>query len=165
MSKPYKEQINNGIKYREFDPMVESDELVWHRDRQSRLVTVLEGEGWMFQMDNDVPKEMKSGDILEVKKMEYHRLYKAGTTPLKISIKEKYMKSFKAFLESQKIDKSSPIYKEYLQLKKLSIKSLRNELSRNYKVADLKGYDKEGAISQILRDKYGNKKIDKVFNL
>ena len=103
MSKPYKEQINNGIKYREFDPMVESDELVWHRDRQTRIVTVLEGKGWMFQMDNEVPKEMKAGDILEVKKMEYHRLYKAGTTPLKISIKEKYMKTFKEFNKAYNI--------------------------------------------------------------
>ena len=97
--------------------------------------------------------------------MEYHRLYKAGSNNLVIEIEEPKFKSFKTFLESQKIDKSSPIYKEYLQLKKLSIKSLRNQLSRNYKVADLKGYDKEGAISQILRDKYGNKKVDKVFNL
>jgi hypothetical protein len=73
------------------------------------------------------------------------------------------MNTFKDFL-NEKVDKYSPIYKEYLQLKKLSIKSLRDKLSRNYKVVDLKGYDKEGAISQILRDKYGNKKVDKVFN-
>ena len=105
MSKPYKEQINNGIKYREFDPMVESDELVWHRDRQTRIVTVLEGEGWMFQMDNEIPKEMKPGDILEMKKMEYHRLYKSGTTPLKISIKEKYMKTFKEYTSDKEVNK------------------------------------------------------------
>jgi hypothetical protein len=167
MSKPYKEQIKDNIKYREFDPMVETDELVWHRDRENRTITVLEGKGWFFQMDNEIPKEMCAGDILEVKKMVYHRLYKSGSTPLKISIEEKYMKSFKQFNESkidEKVNKSSPIYKEYLQLKKLSLKSLRDQLSRNYKVVDLKGYDKEGAISQILRDKHGNKKVDKVFN-
>jgi len=73
------------------------------------------------------------------------------------------MNTFKQYLK-EKVDKNSPIYKEYLQLKKLSIKSLRDILGRNYKVVDLKGYDKEGAISQILRDKYGNKKVDKVFN-
>lgn len=101
MSKPYKEQINNGIKYREFDPMVESDELVWHRDKQGRIVTVIEGNGWMFQMDNDVPIELEEGDEITIPKMEYHRLYKAGTTPLKISIKEKYMKTFKEFNEAK----------------------------------------------------------------
>lgn len=167
MSKPYKEQIKDNIKYREFNPKIETDELVWHRDRENRTITVLEGKGWFFQMDNEIPKEMRAGDIIEVKKMDYHRLYKSGTTPLKISIEEKYMKSFKQFNESkidEKVNKSSPIYKEYLQLKKLSLKSLRDQLSRNYKVVDLKGYDKEGAISQILRDKHGNKKVDKVFN-
>ena len=97
MSKPYKEQIKDNIKYREFDPMVETDELVWHRDRENRTITVLEGKGWFFQMDNEIPKEMCAGDILEVKKMVYHRLYKSGSTPLKISIEEKYMKSFKQF--------------------------------------------------------------------
>jgi hypothetical protein len=73
------------------------------------------------------------------------------------------MQTFKQYLK-EKVDKNSPIYKEYLQLKKLSIKSLRDILGRNQKVVDLKGYDKEGAISQILRDKHGNKKVDKVFN-
>ena len=73
------------------------------------------------------------------------------------------MKSFKSHIEENSY-KSSPIYKEYLQLRKLPIKSLRDILSRNYKVVDLKGYDKIGAISQILRDKYGNKRVDKVFS-
>ena len=101
MSKPYKEQIKDNIKYREFDPKVETDELVWHRDKENRTITVLEGEGWFFQMDNEIPKEMRVGDILEVKKMVYHRLYKSGSTPLKISIEEKYMKSFKQFNEAK----------------------------------------------------------------
>jgi len=61
------------------------------------------------------------------------------------------------------VDKSSPIYKEYEKLKKLPIKSLRNKLSLTHKIVDLKGYDKEGAISQILRDKHGDKKVDAAF--
>tara|TARA_B110000483_G_scaffold133137_1_gene159308 strand:- start:3 stop:701 length:699 start_codon:yes stop_codon:yes gene_type:complete len=101
MSKPYKEQIEGNIKYREFDPKVETNELVWHRDRENRTITVLEGKGWFFQMDNEIPKEMCAGDILEVKKMDYHRLYKSGTTPLKISIEEKYMQSFREFTEAK----------------------------------------------------------------
>lgn len=99
MSKPYKEEIKNGIKYREFDHMVETDELVWHRDKRDRKVTVLEGEGWFFQMDNDIPRPMKEGEEFFVPKEEYHRIYKQGTTPLKISIKETYMQTFKEFNE------------------------------------------------------------------
>lgn len=63
----------------------------------------------------------------------------------------------------ESVDKSSPIYKEYEELKKLPIKSLRNKLSQTHKIVDLKGYDKEGAISQILRDKHGDKKVDAAF--
>ncbi len=165
MSKPYTDKVKGRFKTRTFESNTDSHELVWHRDKADRVITVLEGNGWFFQMDNNIPFELEEGDVLTIPKMEYHRLYKAGSNNLVIEIEEPKFKSFKTFLESQKIDKSSPIYKEYLQLKKLSIKSLRNQLSRNYKVADLKGYDKEGAISQILRDKYGNKKVDKVFNL
>ena len=107
MSKPYNEQIEGNIKYREFDPKVETDELVWHRDRENRTITVLEGKGWFFQMDNEIPKEMCAGDILEVKKMDYHRLYKSGTTPLKISIEEKYMRSFKQYISESKDGKNT----------------------------------------------------------
>lgn len=124
MSKPYKEQIKDNIKYREFDPKVETDELVWHRDRENRTITVLEGKGWFFQMDNEIPKEMCAGDILEVKKMDYHRLYKSGTTPLKISIEEKYMKSFKQFNES-KIDEKVDIKKALKKVKGLSNKQVQ----------------------------------------
>jgi len=91
MSKPYTDKTEGKLKIRTFESNIESDELVWHRDRENRTITVLEGKGWMFQMDNEIPKEMCAGDILEVKKMDYHRLYKSGTTPLKISIEEKYL--------------------------------------------------------------------------
>jgi len=58
-------------------------------------------------MDNEIPKEMCAGDILEVKKMDYHRLYKSGTTPLKISIEEKYMRSFKQYISESKDGKNT----------------------------------------------------------
>ena len=101
MSKPYTDKTEGKLKIRTFESNIESDELVWHRDRENRTITVLEGKGWMFQMDNEIPKEMCAGDILEVKKMDYHRLYKSGTTPLKISIEEKYMQSFREFTEAK----------------------------------------------------------------
>jgi|GEM_PF-416470 len=101
MSKPYTDKIKGNTKIRTFESAIESDELVWHRDRENRIITVLEGKGWFFQMDNEIPKEMRAGDILEVKKMDYHRLYKSGTTTLKISIEEKHMQSFKEFIEAK----------------------------------------------------------------
>ena len=62
-----------------------------------------------------------------------------------------------------KIDKSSPMYKEYQDLKKMPIKQLRNKVALVNRGDDVRGYDKEGAVAEILRAKYGNKKVDKVF--
>ena len=88
MSKPYTDIKEGRFVIWEFDNLVESDELVWHRDKKTRVVTVLEGTGWMFQMDNNIPISLEEGDVLTIPEMTYHRLYKAGTTPLKIQIKE-----------------------------------------------------------------------------
>ena len=72
---------------REFTATVEADELVWHRDKKNRTVTVLEGTGWKFQYDNKLPKEIKPGDVITIKACEYHRILK-GETTLKLEIVE-----------------------------------------------------------------------------
>jgi len=79
-------QIEDGF-IRLFYRETEQTELVWHRDKRDRTVEVLFGDGWKFQYDNHMPKELKVGDILEVKSMEYHRLLK-GDTKLILKITE-----------------------------------------------------------------------------
>lgn len=81
------DKINNSWR-REFLPNVESSELVWHRDKKDRVVEVISGEGWMFQLDNDVPFTMEHGMILNIPKEKYHRLYKSGNSKLVIRISE-----------------------------------------------------------------------------
>ena len=66
-------------------------------------------------------------------------------------------------VDEGKIDKSSPIYKKYQELKKMPIKQLQNQVALINRGDDVKGYDKEGAVSEILRAKYGKRKVDKVF--
>lgn len=73
---------------REFQPNTDSHELVWHRDKNDRTVKVLSGRGWIFQMDDQIPYELKEGDTINVPKEQYHRLFKAGDTVLKIEISE-----------------------------------------------------------------------------
>ena len=108
MSKPYTDNTKGKVKIRTFESNIESDELVWHRDRADRVITILEGDGWMFQMDNEVPQLLEAGDILNVSKMAYHRIYKAGTTPLKIKIDES-MKTFKTFCEETELEEGYAI--------------------------------------------------------
>lgn len=89
VSKPYiDEKISERVWIRSFDHVVvQSDEFVWHRDKQDRVVTVLEGEGWQFQFDNEIPIQLNSGDVIKVPKQIYHRII-VGSTPLKLKIEE-----------------------------------------------------------------------------
>lgn len=84
---PYSETIYGKIRTRTFDSSVDRQELVWHRDRQTRTVTIVESNGWKFQMDNQIPQVMKPGDVLHIPKEEYHRVI-AGEGKLVIEIEE-----------------------------------------------------------------------------
>ncbi len=84
---PFEEKIDEGIKYRTFKSDVDTDELKWHFDKQNREVTILESNGWEFQIDDELPKILKEGDVLFIPKNVYHRV-KRGKGDLKIKIKE-----------------------------------------------------------------------------
>ena len=88
MSGPYTQtNLSDNTFERIFDLSVDNEELVWHRDRKTRFVKVLEGVGWKFQFDNELPKEIGPGSTIHINKRCYHRLIK-GSTPLKVRIVE-----------------------------------------------------------------------------
>ena len=86
---PYTDYLKIGedLFYRIFDPTKEDMEFVWHRDERDRTCIVIEGEGWKLQMDNDIPIELKEGDLISITKMNYHRLIK-GKNRLVMKIME-----------------------------------------------------------------------------
>lgn len=72
---PFKEnKVKENIFIREFDQNINSEELVWHRDREDRVIEVLNNEDWYFQMDNELPKKL-DGKIF-VPKETFHRVIK-----------------------------------------------------------------------------------------
>ena len=84
--KPYKDrQITETSKTRVFKSDVDSGELQWHRDREDRLVEVMEGNGWKFQLDNQLPINLTEGQVLLIPQGTYHRIFK-GKDDLKIKI-------------------------------------------------------------------------------
>ena len=84
--KPYQDlQITEKSKIRVFESNVDSGELHWHRDRENRLIEVLEGNGWMLQLDDELPVEMKVGNQYLIPERVYHRTIK-GNGDLKIKI-------------------------------------------------------------------------------
>lgn len=88
METPYtnKHTVQNGFK-RIFDTKVNSEELVWHRDKTTRFVKVIEGEGWKIQFDNELPKDIIPGTTIHINKNSYHRMLR-GRTDLVVRIVE-----------------------------------------------------------------------------
>ena len=72
---------------RTFSKSVDEMELIWHRDREDRKITVLEGRDWKLQMDNELPVSLEVGKTYFIPKLFFHRVLK-GTTDLKIRIEE-----------------------------------------------------------------------------
>ena len=85
--KPYTEVVEDKYIVREFSETVDESELVWHRDKSNRELTVLQGEGWKLQLDNKQPVDLVKGKLYVIPKEEYHRLIK-GTGNLLLQIWE-----------------------------------------------------------------------------
>ena len=86
MNFPFTEQqINTQLFIREFSADVDEMELIWHTDKEDRVITVLEGNGWKFQFDEELPIEMINGIDITIPKGVIHRVIK-GKGPLKIKV-------------------------------------------------------------------------------
>ena len=88
MDFPFEEQQVSTNKFiREFSADVDEIELIWHRDREDRVVSVIEGNGWKFQFDEELPVEMTEGKSISILKGKLHRVIK-GKGPLKINLQK-----------------------------------------------------------------------------
>ena len=84
MNHPYIEtKISQDTFIRQFSQNTDSSEMLWHRDKEDRIIESLEETDWMFQLDNQLPQKI-SGEIF-IPKEVYHRLIK-GTGDLKIKL-------------------------------------------------------------------------------
>ena len=83
MNLPFKENIENGYYIREFNEYIDSEELVWHRDKEDRIVEALEQTDWLFQFDNQLPQKLENK--IFIPKETYHRIIK-GSGNLKVKI-------------------------------------------------------------------------------
>lgn len=87
MTKPYSENFVDEKIVRKFSFDHNSKEFVWHRDRCDRIVKILSGKDWQFQMENELPVYLEKDQTFFVPKETYHRIIK-GTDDLVIEIKE-----------------------------------------------------------------------------
>ena len=90
MDFPFTEQqLDTKLFLREFSADVDEMELIWHEDREDRIVSVVEGNGWKFQFDEELPIEMEDGIDITIPKGVIHRVIK-GNGPLKIKVFKDY---------------------------------------------------------------------------
>lgn len=82
---PYQENIKGNISERVFSSSVDKSELVWHRDKEDRIVEVIGNTDWLFQMDNQLPIRLE-GEIF-IPKNTFHRIIK-GTGDLKVKVQK-----------------------------------------------------------------------------
>lgn len=85
--KPFiEEQIGENLFIRTFKQETDSGELVWHRDREDRIIEVIGETDWGLQLDNQLPIKLEGR--VEIPKGIYHRLIK-GDGDLRIKLEKK----------------------------------------------------------------------------
>lgn len=85
MSFPFKEHIKNGYHIRIFSEDIKEDELVWHRDKEDRIVESVGDTNWEIQLDNELPKSLT--ETIYIPKETYHRVIK-GSGELIVKVKK-----------------------------------------------------------------------------
>jgi hypothetical protein len=79
MGLPFEEsRMQDGRFLRRFSENVDDDELVWHRDREERVVEVVQSEGWFYQADNELPVLMESGTVISIPARTWHRIIRGN---------------------------------------------------------------------------------------
>lgn len=82
--RPYKEsEVSKNVFIREFKSDVSSDEYIWHKDKEDRVIESLGETDWFIQLDNELPKYIKGKFFIP--KETYHRVIK-GSGDLKVKL-------------------------------------------------------------------------------
>lgn len=88
-SHPYQETlVSNGktiTVIRKFSEYSDSEEFKWHWDEEDRLVHRVHETDWQLQLDNELPKPIKS--TISIPKRTWHRLIK-GTGDLSVIVEK-----------------------------------------------------------------------------
>jgi len=79
------EQIGDNLFIRTFKQETDSGEMLWHRDREDRIIEPIGETNWGFQIDNKLP--IKLSEKIYIPKGVYHRLIK-GDGDLKIKLQK-----------------------------------------------------------------------------
>jgi len=83
---PFNEEIKDSNEsIRIFKSNIDEESLMWHRDRESRIIEPINETDWLIQLDDELPKKIE-GEIF-IPMGVYHRLIK-GSGDLKIKLQK-----------------------------------------------------------------------------
>ena len=89
MKHPFSEElVSENVYLRTFAEGIDNDELIWHRDHEDRVITVVESKGWKFQAEDKLPIDLTTDDRIAVKAEEWHRVIK-GQGNLVVEVQKK----------------------------------------------------------------------------
>lgn len=81
----YDDVVNNDCIIRTFKENINELDLVWHRDKQDRIVEAISADEWYLQYDNMLPIKIQKNIKYKIEKNIYHRLIKkSGQLKIKI---------------------------------------------------------------------------------
>ena len=73
---------------RNFMSDLNEEELIWHRDKEDREISIIEGDGWYIQMDNELPQLMQKESIFKIPKETWHRIINKNGTNLIVNVRK-----------------------------------------------------------------------------
>jgi hypothetical protein len=84
---PFKEEQQEDYYIRTFSSVLNETELKWHFDEEDRVVICEHDTDWMFQMDDELPIQIKKNTPIFIHEGTYHRIIK-GTGDLIVKVKK-----------------------------------------------------------------------------
>jgi len=74
------ERIDSFVRRRTFDSCTSHEELIWHRDKNDRILRVISGNGWCIQFDDELPIDLVPGSKHNISAEIWHRLIKRNVS-------------------------------------------------------------------------------------
>ena len=78
-------EISRTSVLRTFSSDVDPGDLIWHRDRENRVITVVSGAGWEVQLEDELPQPLSVNESILIESGTWHRVIK-GTNNLIVKI-------------------------------------------------------------------------------
>lgn len=74
---PYVEHtLDDNVVIRIFKDSTDSEDFMWHRDREDRIVEAFNINNWQIQLENQLPMSLNYGESIAIPKGIWHRIIK-----------------------------------------------------------------------------------------